>query len=98
MEKKKLFELSAFLTCLVSSPQECFDEEREAGGGGGGGVGGRRWSDVKDCSGLATQNSAAATGNPGSLPSPWAASFADPLMIVKAMKWMIFASFDVVGR
>jgi hypothetical protein len=42
MEKKKLFELSAFLTCLVSSPQECFDEEREAGGGGGGGVGGRR--------------------------------------------------------
>jgi hypothetical protein len=34
-------ELSAFLTCQVSSPQECFDEEREAGGGSGGVVGGR---------------------------------------------------------
>jgi len=44
MEKMNLCELSASLTCQVSSPQECFDEEREGGGGGGvvGVVGGRR--------------------------------------------------------
>ncbi len=41
LEKEKLCELSAFLTCQVSSPQECFDEEHEAGGGGGD-VGGQR--------------------------------------------------------
>ncbi len=41
MEKMNLCELSSFLACQVSSPQECFDEEREAGGGGGV-VGGRR--------------------------------------------------------
>jgi hypothetical protein len=35
MGKMKLCELSAFLTCQVSSTQECFDEERQAGGGVG---------------------------------------------------------------
>ncbi len=41
---------------------------------------------MKDCGGLAAKISAAATDNPGSLPSPGVASFADPLMIVKAVK------------